>query len=767
MKIVLKPDWDIPVQIPNKEKTETKGHFVGRETELSVFTNELLRREQGAILITGYRGVGKTSFVYKALHQVLEKTDKDKLLFVFINANHLETSSIRGIHPKPILVNLIRRLYAVTQDKKLNRQLKQDIETIYKKSVSSEFRSSEVVEKSRKSTKETEISRQSESSLQQIGVTQFVWFISLALAAIFQFFPAFPNLPWLNKILPLLLAFPIPVLFSWFWRYTKSATSSESVSGSAQQLYTMDNSVNNLEFDLEKLHRDYSDVKTVYVIDELDKLDADVVLEIMRYFKNLFTLSSAMFVFIGGEELFNRYQSTGNDSREFNRSVEYTYFTSKYFLSRPTDAEVLKFLDEIIENHDELKNNIEFEYYKRSLIFESSCDYFDLIQVMKGKINKFDGLNPVLDINIEQDSLLKAKLQKALSVVFNEKYVAYNPIRWSENELVVRNLYAHIQKLLYNGAGSEILDYSQSYDPSSKTYKRPIFELATNDLNGFLNRLGFLELVDYSSYNKTSETYISANKYYLTKTFTESIPDNIHFLSQLEEMLVTNIGRMYQIVTNYWNVYAVLQNIPTIILSEFRNNPLGYSHRINHWGIDAKNAISEIHPIFIQLTSQPVRSLKREDVEKYTELVEQVISRLMDNAPHLLARIFQDSFDSQDLQIMDLKGNSNLFAPSYDDEVNFRQKIVSLNLPHDILTRRDFSRQLMFCQKVPTDDKLSSSGIYNNSKVYMIVITDYKETDKNSRNGLRRFEDYSFSLTDSSVEIERKIKMLISQFSFS
>lgn len=131
MKIVLKPDWDIPVQIPSKGNQTNKGHFVGRETELSVFTNELLRREQGAILITGYRGVGKTSFVYKALHQVLEQSDKDKILFVLINANHLETSSVHGLHPKPILVNLIRRLYAVTQGEKLSHQLKQEIEMLY------------------------------------------------------------------------------------------------------------------------------------------------------------------------------------------------------------------------------------------------------------------------------------------------------------------------------------------------------------------------------------------------------------------------------------------------------------------------------------------------------------------------------------------------------------------------------------------------------------------------------------------------------------
>lgn len=63
MKLFLKEDWDIPIQIPLTKNNV--GYFIGRKKELFSLFNELSRRKTGSILISGYRGVGKTSLVYK------------------------------------------------------------------------------------------------------------------------------------------------------------------------------------------------------------------------------------------------------------------------------------------------------------------------------------------------------------------------------------------------------------------------------------------------------------------------------------------------------------------------------------------------------------------------------------------------------------------------------------------------------------------------------------------------------------------------------
>jgi ATP-dependent Clp protease ATP-binding subunit ClpA len=70
MKIVLKQDWDIPIQPPHQRNQKKIGHFVGRDDEVSHLVDEITRKNQGAFLVCGYRGVGKTSFVYKTLNSL-------------------------------------------------------------------------------------------------------------------------------------------------------------------------------------------------------------------------------------------------------------------------------------------------------------------------------------------------------------------------------------------------------------------------------------------------------------------------------------------------------------------------------------------------------------------------------------------------------------------------------------------------------------------------------------------------------------------------
>jgi hypothetical protein len=171
------------------------------------------------------------------------------------------------------------------------------------------------------------------------------------------------------------------------------------------------------------------------VLDELDKLEANMVFEIMKYYKNLFTLSSAIFVFVGGEEIFKQYQINGGDDDSYYsrnqpkdyRPLKYTYFTSKYFLARPNDTDLLNFLDEIAVNSRELVNDPYYEFFKRAIILDANCDYFDIIQIIKGRINGFEGIRPVLNEENNEETKNKAKLQQSLSVVFSNKYAFNHP----------------------------------------------------------------------------------------------------------------------------------------------------------------------------------------------------------------------------------------------------------------------------------------------------------------------------------------------------
>lgn len=83
MKLILKRDWDIQISPPIIDES-LKGHHGGRIKEVEMLTNELLRGKKGSILISGYRGVGKTSLVYKSLWDA--KNIKDDFIYVLLNA---------------------------------------------------------------------------------------------------------------------------------------------------------------------------------------------------------------------------------------------------------------------------------------------------------------------------------------------------------------------------------------------------------------------------------------------------------------------------------------------------------------------------------------------------------------------------------------------------------------------------------------------------------------------------------------------------------
>ena len=98
MKLVLKKDWDIPLH-PPLETARPKGFFVGRENEVRLLTNELTRKDSGSILVTGYRGVGKTSLVYKAVANV--RAADENVIVVLISASQLQAEGETAAKPNP------------------------------------------------------------------------------------------------------------------------------------------------------------------------------------------------------------------------------------------------------------------------------------------------------------------------------------------------------------------------------------------------------------------------------------------------------------------------------------------------------------------------------------------------------------------------------------------------------------------------------------------------------------------------------------------
>ena len=87
--------------------------FIGREREIEELTRRLQHSDGGSFLITGYRGVGKTSFVHQALNNLGRRVN---LLDVHLNI-------ARPVEPAELMHLVIRHLYERLVEKNLYRQL--------------------------------------------------------------------------------------------------------------------------------------------------------------------------------------------------------------------------------------------------------------------------------------------------------------------------------------------------------------------------------------------------------------------------------------------------------------------------------------------------------------------------------------------------------------------------------------------------------------------------------------------------------------------
>lgn len=186
----------------------------------------------------------------------------------------------------------------------------------------------------------------------------------------------------------------------------------------------------------------------------MDKISVKCIANIVNYLKNLITLSDAQFIFVTGEETHDHFENNGENEY---RPKEYTYFTSKYFLSRPLTDDLNKYIREIIETNELSKKD--FEIFSKALCFEAHNDFFDLKTFIKDRITGFDKSKPIIEFeNITEDDIQKARFQHAITVIFEEKYMSSNQSKWDENERMLRTLYTHAHDIYSSYSGVTFYD---------------------------------------------------------------------------------------------------------------------------------------------------------------------------------------------------------------------------------------------------------------------------------------------------------------------
>jgi WD40 repeat protein len=658
-QIRLKRDWDVPVQPPAPGKSRV-GRFVGREPELDRLVNELLRSPHKAILVSGYRGVGKTSLVYEALNRVEKRSQENpspatarlrlksrgggegrrQFLYVLQNASQLDVGADAGIQPREILVNLIRRLYTASMAVAVDVELRESINRLYRKAVAAEVKLTQHDELKRETLAIRERERSVTLDVPKQGLARVLpWAAGLAAAAGLEL--AWATEDWQKLIA--LLAVPLgAVAVSATFR--RSFRSSEASNALTSEYYEFDHSLGNLEFDLEQVHHELQerDIRTIYVIDELDKLDAQQVLDVLRFFKNLFTLSSAIFIFVGGEELSERFyrdadgslpaaEKPVNDAPALYREKEYTYFTSKYVLARPLYADVAAFCEQACDGEVAIEAQEGFELFVRLVAFEARGDYFDLVQRIKDRITAFDGLSPVVELPTP-DARDRARilLQQAVNVVFEERYRVERPSRWSENERVVRALYEFAHEILEKPSGAPFAD------PESDDLEAA----AKRDLASLLARVGVLEQSE-SREETIRGLPVRFAKYVSTGRYPEALPAS-DYRTEIEQRFLREYSRCFGLVADLHDVASIVFDDVPVSRIERQARAAAIVAQVADRGGDGvpAAALNRYAPLFEALAAPgtPSAAYRREELELASTSLIAAREQLAGHTSEVLAR---------------------------------------------------------------------------------------------------------------------------------
>ncbi len=98
----------------------TRSRFVGRHSELTTLVDRMVHSRGGAILITGYRGVGKTSFVNQALATFEQRSPGGRVLPVHLNL-------ARPLMPLDLMFLVLRCLYLELHQSSLRDEIAPEV----------------------------------------------------------------------------------------------------------------------------------------------------------------------------------------------------------------------------------------------------------------------------------------------------------------------------------------------------------------------------------------------------------------------------------------------------------------------------------------------------------------------------------------------------------------------------------------------------------------------------------------------------------------
>ena len=421
--IELKEDWDYQIKLSG-----AKGHHIARSKEHRILVDFLKRRDEGAMLLCGHRGTGKTSSVISA---ILDAKEHDKLLIPILiksttlnfkhgNPNNSDQSNNKNA--ERLLNGLIRLLHEeVVEDKNVDKSLRRKTKTLYIKSLA-EISEERMLE----STKEmkTEI-----KTWFPVGV------LTGALAGVGLSVLMDPWSSGIGVFLMVAAGITTTVVYNRQMKY--------DVRHHYKYTYTF--SEKNYEF--EKLMGEYANsekkFRVVFVLDEFDKIwnestAQDMIYDIIHPLKMLINQGSALFIFVAHPYIMDKFTE--------KRKKEYTLFSQIQFLKRPLFNEMEEYIDDIVYKVDDCRNKREYRDFQNYLCYKSQTDFFMLKKVINDHISLDNSGRPTVKITLDRFQITQANLQKTIGYIY-ERYKDDAPSCQKRNDEMLDVLYDAVENI--------------------------------------------------------------------------------------------------------------------------------------------------------------------------------------------------------------------------------------------------------------------------------------------------------------------------------
>lgn len=773
LKLTLKKDWDY---FPHYEKPQ--GHFVGRIGEKNKIENWFLRREKGCLLVSGERGVGKTALVYEALYRTSQKNPK--IIPVLINASQLiiEESLSEGKEvleisaeklEEKIIVNLIRRLYTAARDK-LSGELKELLGKLYLKAIceKAEIKKEIRLEKEAEQEEKEIQEKERKYTLDSEQIRNFLGNVGIIVGMSFFYLSTKENL--LLNILLGSLFFLLPRTLS--YRIFKQIARIKAIraKSSVDEIYVSDKSISNLEYDLYALLDEISlsrdPFKIIFVIDEMDKISETErvkITDIIKIFKNLFTLSSGLFVFIAGREIYN----TVEKSKE-QREIAYTFFNDKIFITRPNFEDLEKYIDEIIDEPKEkfLENTV-YQDFRNLLCYQSKSDFFELHFRIRDYINDYDKEDrPLLTVAaLDMTEKFHANIQKALGQIFDlNKYLA--PSCWYQNNVLLSELYKFI----------DIPWFQEIYLSKEQPTREDSLPLRTyqaqKNLVEYLLRLGII-----SAKGEVTKAVDGENVIFNTYTWTQSvvtIPSKLQELLDYEKSFLDNLREFSRHVNEIDDAVIILKGEkPDEDYDKYKihNNDI-----LPYCDIDALSIYQSNQKYIDKLEKDIPQHISREELDAQAKKIIAYVEQLKNQVIAIIERLFKNHIQLTNFTMTNFGSDANLFSSTM---ISIREGILNNKLLHLCFYRKipKYCRQILVVKDIPEKLYEDHKDLINeNSGNHLIVNLnttgtkynlEYVQRNKREKK-IKGFIDVpiyeSFAnLQKVAEEIKRRDKELISE----